>query len=41
MKKEEITNLDALFEVLSTKIDMKSGEDLILRDQVQELERKQ
>jgi len=39
-KISQIENLDALFEVLSTKVDMKTGEDLILKDQVSQLEKK-
>ena len=41
MKKGEINSLDSLFEVLATKVDMKTGEDLILKDQVNQLEKKQ
>ena len=41
MKKGEINSLDSLFEVLSTKVDMKTGEDLILKDQVNQLQKKQ
>jgi hypothetical protein len=38
---KNIDNLDGLFEELATKLDMKSGEDIILKEQMKEFEKKQ
>jgi hypothetical protein len=40
MKKQTLDSLDGLFEMLSTKVDLKTGEDIILKDQITEYAKK-
>ena len=39
-KPQPIGSMDGLFEILSTKVDLKTGEDKVLKDQINEYSKK-